>query len=88
LNHSEKNYSESRWQGTPDRDYFEKYPRGWLPRATHAIKSTIKFDSRLRAMRPISRIDMRRDLSWRNYTTPDLPQIFCKGFEKSTELSE
>jgi hypothetical protein len=23
-----------------------------------------------------------------NYTTPDLPQIFCKGFEKSTELSE
>jgi hypothetical protein len=23
LNHSEKNYSESRWQGTPDRDYLK-----------------------------------------------------------------
>ena len=29
-----------------------------------------------RKPRKISRIDMRRDLSWRNYTTPDLPQIF------------
>ena len=30
----------------------------------------------------ISRIDMGRDLTWRSYTTPHLPQIFCKGFDK------
>jgi hypothetical protein len=42
LNHSQKNYSESRWQGTPDRDYFEKYRqdgcRGQLTQKHHQIR--------------------------------------------------